>query len=172
MALETLASDWEFAGICQIGGAAGLGAGGFMFEFRSATANMREEVFFVGGGIGLGGNVGGAGAPDFSTGEMSFSSIECDNPFSLIGLHNAGGRLTSGGAAVIVGLGITYISAFTFRESFFHSQGGFGFSAGGFGAGGYTFAGLWKVGRLMTRSSADEERELRRRVEVRGSRSS
>ncbi len=168
MGFHTTAADWEFTGVCQIGGAAGLGGGGFMFEFRSATAEVREEVFFIGGGIGAGGSMGGAGAPDISTGQMSFSPITCDQPFSLSNLHNCGGRLTSLGAAAVLGAGMLYISAATFREEYFHSQGGFGFSLGGFGLGGFTFVGLWKVGALLFRTSADVEREMMR--SVRGSR--
>ena len=162
--MHTQATDWEFACICQIGGAAGLGGGAFMFDFKSESAEVHEEVFFFGGGIGVGGSVGGAFAPDLSTGRVSFSPITCENPFSLNNLHNCIARITSLGASLAVGAGIMYISA----GNYFNGQGGFGLSVGGVGLAGFTFMGIWEVGRLAIRSSHDEEREMMRAV--RGSR--
>lgn len=170
MALDTQASDWEFAGICQIGVAAGVGGGAYMFMFRSETASERQDVYFFGGGIGTGGNVGGASSPEISTGEIPYSPIECLHPFSMRGLHNCVGSIVSGGVSFIVGWNYTLIGATSSRTVYFERQGGWGGNAGGFGAGGTAFMGIWKVGRIMATSSLDEEREMMR--EVRGSRRS
>ena len=170
MALDTQASDWEFAGICQIGAAAGIGGGGYMFMFRSETASERQDVYFFGGGVGVGGSVGGASSPQISTGEIPYSPITCSNAFSMRDLHNSAGTIASVGVSAIVGWNYTLIGANTLDTVYFEGQGGWGGNAGGFGAGGTVFAGIWKVGRIMATSSPDEEREMMR--EVRGSRSS
>jgi hypothetical protein len=170
MALETQASDWEFAGICQIGGAAGIGGGGYMFMFRSETAGERQDVYFFGGGIGMGGSAGGASAPQISTGEIPYSPIDCINPFSMRDLHNSVGSIVSGGVSTIVGWNYTLIAATSSSTVYFERQGGWGGNIGGFGVGGTAFVGIWKVGRIMAASSLDEERAMMR--EVRGSRRS
>lgn len=164
MGLRTDATDWEFAGLAQLGGAAGVGGGANAFFFRSASAGVNEMVLFLGGGIGAGGSLGGSGAPDFDTGRMSYSPIECTQAFSLHDLHNSSGRVSNGGVACAVGYGATYISAGWGDNILFEHQGGLGLSAGGFGLSATMFFGVWQVLRLW-RSASTEEREMMREVE-------
>ncbi len=150
MGLSTQASDWEFTGITQVSIAAGLGGGGYLFKFQSVTANVRnEDVFFIGVGLGVGAGVGqGMSAPD-SSGRIPFSHIQCSNVFSLVDLDMSPGRLMNVGASAMVGYGAISVSAFNFSTGvLFDNAGGFGFSAGGLGAGANAFVGFWRVGRL------------------------
>lgn len=151
MALDTQATDWEYTGLTEVTAAAGLGGGGYMFMFRSETASIRARVYFLGAGLGLGGSVGPTLAvPDFS-GRLSYSSIRCDNAFSLVDLNNSGGRLSSIGVSVLVGYGGISISAFNISTGvLFDNAGGFCLSVGSFGAGATTFAGIWRVGTILT----------------------
>ena len=163
MALDTRASDWEFAGICQVGGAAGVGGGGFMFMFQSETAGERQDVFFFGGGIGAGGSIGGASSPHISTGEIPYSPITCINPFSMRDLHNSVGSIVSGGLSTIVGLSYTLIAATSLDTAYFERQGGLSGSLG-VGIGGTAFVGIWKVGRISATGVRARGRELGRQL--------
>lgn len=147
MGYDTLARDWEFAGMCQIGGAETIGGGFYMFSFRSQTAGVSEDVYFGGGGIGMGGNVGGSSMVDLSSGQLSYSAIECTREFNLHHLHNAIGRVTAIGVSLAVGYGQMYISAASGFDELFFSQGGHGLTVG-VGVGATSFYGLWRVARF------------------------
>jgi len=147
MGYETTANDWEFAGLCQIGGAETVGGGFYQFKFRSRTAGIEAFVYFGGAGIGIGGGIGGASGSDFSNGQPSFTAMRCDRRFSLRDLHNANGRVTAIGVSLAVGYGQVYISAASGFDTLFSSQGGHGLSVG-VGIGATNFYGLWRVGEV------------------------
>ncbi|RWP39326.1 hypothetical protein [Mesorhizobium sp.] len=64
MSLDTVSNDWQCVGVAQVAGADILGAGLYLFEFRSSAANFRGKYVFAGGGLGAGGSLGGgAGGP-------------------------------------------------------------------------------------------------------------
>jgi len=138
----TKVTDWEVAGVAQVGGAATLGGGAWMFEFKSTLAAVKQAFVFVGAGLGVGGSVGGASAPDFSAGTPSYTAITCDRAFSVDDLSGSAGRLTTAGAGLAVGYGVTIISAFNLRGSMFSSQECYGISIG-VGAGAMTTVGYW-----------------------------
>jgi hypothetical protein len=154
MATDTQASDWEFAGITQVSLGAGLGGGGYLFMFRSRTAEFHGEVFFCGAGLGVGGGVGqGMAAPDLS-GRIPYSAIQCGNAFSMADLDNSIGRLVSAGAAIFAGYGGVSVSAMNIGTGvLFDNAGGFGVSAGGLNVGANAFVGVWRVGTLMARAA-------------------
>jgi hypothetical protein len=66
MATHVPASDWEVQGVAQVGAALGLGAAGYLFEFRSQNANCRASFLFLGVGVGVGGDMGGGSGPSLS----------------------------------------------------------------------------------------------------------
>lgn len=63
MSGDIAAADWQCVGIAQVGGAVGLAGEISCFEFRSETADFRGKYLLIGGGLGLGGNLGGGVAP-------------------------------------------------------------------------------------------------------------
>src|SRR5215203_173293 len=151
MAVDTQASDWEFAGLAEMGAAAGLGGGGYLFTFRSTTASIRARVTFLGGGLGLGESVGVNLPPPGSTGEVPFSAISCNNAFSLADLNNSGGRLLSVGVSALVGIGAMSVSAFNISTGvLFDNAGGYGVSYGSISVGATAFVGIWRVGSILT----------------------
>lgn len=145
------ARDWKVASLAQVGGAAAVGAGVWTFIVQSDQANFSGTYAFTGYGLGVGGSLGGASMPDFSTGGLSWTSLECDRQFTGWDLDGCGGRLTTAGAALSVGYGVVIISAFNWGGSLFSSQECFG-GAIGVGASAITTAGAWKMlseGRLQ-----------------------
>ncbi|MBY6049775.1 hypothetical protein KUV47_20285 [Vannielia litorea] len=142
MANNIKAADWRVAGLAQIGGAAAVGGGVWTFEMRSATANHRGTYTFTGYGLGVGGSLGGASMPDFSTGGLSYTDLECERAFSADDLHGSAGRLTTAGAGLSVGYGVTIITAFNWGGYMFSSQECFGGTIG-VGASAITTAGMW-----------------------------
>jgi hypothetical protein len=142
MGYSTRATDWEASGIAQVGGGAGPAAGYFLFSFRSREADILANFVFSGAGIGLGGSAGGASAPDFETGDISWSSITCTNSFSANDLHNCFGRLTTAGAGFAIGYGVACITAGGWTRTLFESQNMWGMSIG-VGAGGLSCLGFW-----------------------------
>ena len=55
MSTSIRANDWQCVGISQVGAAAVVGVGVYLFEFRSRNADFRGVYTFVAGGIGFGG---------------------------------------------------------------------------------------------------------------------
>jgi hypothetical protein len=56
MASDVNATDWEVQGVAQAGYVDIVGAGVYMFVFRSKLANCRAPYVFAGGALGLGGS--------------------------------------------------------------------------------------------------------------------
>ncbi len=140
----TRATDWGVAGVAQVGGAATVGGGLWMFEFKSVLAAARQPFVFIGAGLGLGGSMGGASAPDMSAGTPSYTSIACDRPFSVDDLSGSAGRLTTAGAGLALGYGVTIVTAFNWGGSMFSSQECYGISIG-VGASAITMVGYWRA---------------------------
>jgi len=143
MGRGTKATDWEVAGVAQVGGAATVGGGLWMFEFKSSLAGMKVPFLFIGAGLGLGGSIGGASAPDMSSGQPSYTALRCDRAFGVDDLSGSAGRLTTAGAGMAVGYGVVIITAFNFRGPMFASQECYGFTIG-VGASAMTTVGMWQ----------------------------
>ncbi|MBT0957505.1 hypothetical protein IV417_08905 [Alphaproteobacteria bacterium KMM 3653] len=138
------ADDWKVAGAAQVGGAAVVGGGVWTFIFQSAHAHFSGMYTFTGFGLGAGGSMGGASMPDFSSGGLSWTNLECDRSFSADDLDGSAGRLTTAGAGLAVGYGVAIVSAFNWGGSMFSSQECFGGSIG-VGASAITMAGAWNM---------------------------
>jgi hypothetical protein len=150
MALDTQASDWEFAGLAEMGAAAGLGGGGYMFTFRSVAASISARVTFLGGGLGLGEAVGVNLPFPGAAGGVPFSAISCANSFSLADLNMSSGSLLSVGVSALVGIGAMSVSAMNISTGvLFENAGGFGASFGSVTIGATAFVGLWRVGSII-----------------------
>lgn len=152
MSFSSKARDWQVAPLCQVGGAAILGAGVFWFRFKSPTAGVQEDFMFAALAFGLGGSLGGA---NLTPG--SLTPITCDDNFSVYDLNYAGGRVTLAGAALGVGYGAVTITGWTRNGILFSSQEVGGWSAGVSVPGqALTTLGLWRsmtlAARAMTRS--------------------
>lgn len=143
MSTTIKANDWKVAGAAQVGGGAGPAAGVWTFVFQSEQAQFSGMYAYGGFGLGAGGSVGGASAPDLRTGGLSWTQLECEKNFSADDLDGAGGRLTTAGAGLAVGYGAAIITAFGWNGFFFSSQECFGFSIG-VGASAVTTAGRWE----------------------------
>ncbi len=51
MGYTSKAADWEACGVAQVGLVAGVGAGLYLFEFRSKAASARAKYTFLAVGI-------------------------------------------------------------------------------------------------------------------------
>lgn len=150
MGRNTQATDWEFAGMGEMGAAVGVGGGGYIFMFRSETAGVRARVCFLGGGLGLGESVGYSGSPPSSSGGVPYSSIHCDNAFSLADLNNSGGRIMNIGLSALVGYSAMSISAFNVSTGvLFDRAGGHGMSIGSISVGATALVGMWTVTTVL-----------------------
>lgn len=138
------ASDWKIAGAAQLGGGAAVGGGVFMFVVQSDTANFSGSYTFAGAGLAVGGSMGGASMPDFSTGGLSWTNLECDRAFSADDLDGSAGRLTTAGAGLAVGAGVVIVTAFNWGGYLFSSQECYGFSVG-VGASAASLVGRWDL---------------------------
>ncbi len=145
MGLGDKASDWQVCGLMQVAAGATLAAGMYGFDFYSAALNTTGRFRLSGAGVGAGGNASGTMLPLEGMGFSPWSSIDCDEPFSINDLNNCWGRLSSLSVGVGVQVGVVYISAaprFWSTRTYFHSQnvGGLGT---GLGAGGILIIGGW-----------------------------
>ena len=116
-----------------------------LHEGASVTGRFRLS----GAGIGLGGNASGTMLP--VQGVSPWSSIECDEAFSINDLNNCWGRLTTLSVGAAVTAGVVYITAaprFWSTRTYFHSQdvGGLGT---GLGAGGMVIIGGWHFSHVV-----------------------
>jgi len=143
MSVSAKAWDWKVAGAANVGGAVSVGAGVWTFVFQSESAQFSGMYYFVGAGIGAGGSLGGASMPDWSSGGLAWTELECDRAFSADDLHNSAGRLTTAGAGLAVGGGVVILTAFNLRGSMFSSQNCWGGSIG-VGASAMTTVGAWR----------------------------
>ena len=147
MGLATQASDWQVFGRVSVAGGAGISAGFYVWDFYSPTAGISAVFGFHGIGLGEGGNLGSIGAPDDVGPITSWSSIDCDQPFSVYDMDSAWGRISALGAAIGAGYSAIYISAapeFWSLKSFFHSQYVGGLSLLSVGGGGQSLLGGWR----------------------------
>lgn len=148
MGLSTKADDWQCLCIMQIGEAALVGAGSFVFDFYSSKANISARMTLSGYGPGVGGNLGGMGEVTLNPND-GWSTLTCDTPFSIRGLNGADGWFRSVGVGVGITFSLTDISArrpnadgYLFEEQ---SISGFGM---GLGASAFAFKGVWGFARV------------------------
>lgn len=113
-------SDWEFAGIGSVGASVGLAGGGWVFSFRSKSANCWGDFVMLGVGVGTPGVSVEVSLPSFSEADLSWSKITCKRAFSLSELAWLEGEILSGGVSVL-GLGYSrlYASAGLFHRALF-----------------------------------------------------
>ena len=104
------ASDWEFAGILSTSASMGLMAGGWVFSFRSKSANAWGDFAMVGGGVGTPGTSVEVSLPDFKQEDLSWSSIKCLKAFSLAELSWSSGSILTGGVSIF-GAGYSQVYA-------------------------------------------------------------
>jgi hypothetical protein len=138
-------ADWEACGIASAGGAAGLGASLYFFEFRSQSANCRAYFVFVGATIGEGGGLsfsGGSPSDLIHNQDSSiWTALDCGY-FSASQLDLSVGQIFSGGGSVGYGYSAMGISAGLFPV-LFSGQNVSGWGSGvGLSVTGTT--GLWK----------------------------
>lgn len=150
MGFATSANDWQVSGIAQIAAGEAVAAGLYVFDFYSATANVTGRFRLSGTGIGLGGNASGTLVPAEIGPFGPWSSIDCDESFSLSDLNNCWGRLSTLSVGMGLLFGVVYITAaprFWSTRTYFHSQnvGGFGTGAG---AGGMVIVGGWHFSNI------------------------
>lgn len=159
MGLETKANDWQVCGVMSVAAGATLGAGVFVFDFYSPTADLTARFTFKGVGAGLGGDASGTALPAQIGPFGPWSSISCDESFNVWDLNGAWGRLTN----ACVGMGVTFGSVFitaapawSWNRSWFHSQdvGGFGTGAG---AGALVLVGNWRFKRVVSNSPPSDD---------------
>lgn len=158
MGLGTKASDWQACGVVDTAGGHVIGAGLFVIDFYSVSADLTGRCVFKGVGIGAGGNVGGTALGGDLGPYTSFSSIEVPTAFSMWDLNGAWGRIASFGVGAGLGYSILAITAappWTFEDDkhFFLAQniGGFGT---GLGAGGVLVAGSWAFKQVVANKPA------------------
>ncbi|MGA2776910.1 MAG: hypothetical protein ABSF94_05085 [Steroidobacteraceae bacterium] len=146
MSLDTKAKDWQVCMLLNIAAGAVVAAGTYRFDFYSESAGLTARFKFVGAGLGAGGNLSGALLPADIGSFGPWSSIKCDQSFSVWDLNGSWGRLTSVSFGMGVTLGPMMISAarnFWSFASWFHSQDVGGFGTGPGGVSGEVLIGRW-----------------------------
>jgi hypothetical protein len=139
--------DWQACGIAQIGAVAGIGAATYFFQFRSQKADFSGAYLFVGGALGLGGDMGGGAGPspaDVATNTRPdlWTSLKCVRAFSADDLNWAYGALSTLAAGVAYGYALTGISGGLVDPLFTDQEvSGWGTGVGVIGA---ILAGVWK----------------------------
>ena len=153
MGLGTKATDWQVCGVADTAGGDVIGAGLFVFDFYSSSAEITGRCVFKGVGIGAGGNVGGTALGGDIGPYTSFSAIEVRTAFSMRDLDRAWGRVASFGVGLGLGYSILAITAappWTWEDDkhYFLAQnvGGFGT---GLGAGGVLIGGTWAFKQVV-----------------------
>lgn len=138
------ASDWEAAGVLQMGAAEGYGAATFLFDFRSHWAGYQGQFLLTVAGAGLGGSLGGSTAPSFANKGLSYSTIPCKKSFSAEDLNYSPAHIYTVGVGAMLTYSLCYISAGVGGGALFHwaDVGGWGF--GGVSLGGINGFGVWK----------------------------
>lgn len=148
MSNDVAAADWQCVGVAQAGGAVGLAAEIACFEFRSASADFRGKYLLIGGGLGLGGNLGGGVAPspgDFVDNALPdlWTSLEVRRPFTATDLDLAYASATSLGAAAAYGYTLMSLTA-GWMDPLFTAQDVSGWGTG-VGISGVMLVGVWKL---------------------------
>ena len=148
MSDDAAAADWQACGVATIGGAVGAGVQVYFFEFRSMAADCRATFLFIGGGLGLGGDLGGGTAPDPSSVIHNqipdlWTSLEIGNgPFSANDLNLSYAALSQATAAGAYGYSAVSITA-GWARPLFSSQNVSGWTVG-VGLNVSMMIGVWK----------------------------
>lgn len=146
MGYTNKAADWQVCGIAQVGVVVGVGAGLYLFEFRSKAANTQAIFSFLSVGIGLGGSLGGGVGPSpsdvvFNRRPELYSSIKCLRPFSLEDLNHSFAEMKTLSITAAYGYSNVLISAGYFTRLFYEQD------ASGWGTGvgivGAKLEGVW-----------------------------
>lgn len=147
MALDTKATDWRCCLVRQVGGAAGLAGGAFLFDWHSQSAGVTARFALVAGGVGVGGHWGGVLADD---GDLTcWGAVACAEPFSAADLDRAAAAVYAVGVGLGLSLTLAVIDAkrpggpFLFRRQ---NVSGFGV---GVGLSVVALAGTWAFNRLV-----------------------
>ncbi|MGD0186230.1 MAG: hypothetical protein ABSC25_13400 [Roseiarcus sp.] len=140
-------SDWRACGVASIGGAVVVGAQVIFFEFRSRAANCRATFLLIGGGLGIGGDLGGATAPDPSSivhnqNPDLWTNLKCDKPFSANDLDLAYAAMSGITVSGAYGYSLQGVSA-GLVTSLFTDQDVSGWCVG-VGASATMMVGVWK----------------------------
>jgi hypothetical protein len=142
----------------QIAGADVVGAGLYTFDFYSKSVGVSARFVFKGVGAGLGGDASGFVVPhDFGDISSSWSTLECDQPFSVWDLNGAWGRLTDLGGGIGIQYSLLFITAappWSWSRSYFHSQSAGGYGGGGAGGGGFVLVGNWRFKQVVNTTPA------------------
>jgi hypothetical protein len=117
-------SDWDVCVAAQVGGAVGVGLGGFATQFRSANIPVRPVFLLLAAGFGLGGSIGGGASLPWSAVVGSLRNphgqLDADDyiwnrvtgTFSCQDLNNAaGGIVQIGASAMVAGVSFANLSA-------------------------------------------------------------
>lgn len=137
--------DWEVTSIGGLSAHLNLGGAAQLFEFRPVNGHGVFQFVFLGIGLGWshGYRFGNADIPDTTKATSVRTRLKCLTSFSAIDLNRSAGRLTTASATASFGYGVTIITAFGLKRTFFDSQELYGVTAGGFGYGASVNAGLW-----------------------------
>ena len=120
---ETKSSRWQMAVVAQMGGAAGLGAGVFFLQFKSADIPTKPVFVAVAGGVGVGGSVSSAVSIPYSAVVRQFINPKATIDTSGFGFSDLDGSfsckemngerfqlLQAGGSVIVVGAQVAYAS--------------------------------------------------------------
>lgn len=148
MGVKTEANDWQACGIAQAGFVAGVGAGCYVFQFRSKNADCIGDFLFIAGGGGLGGSLGGGSGPspaDVIRNRSSnlWTALTCKRPFSAENLNLSYAEMLVVGASVAYGYSYMEITA-GLLTPLFKEQDVSGWGTG-VGAVGAVLFGAWKM---------------------------
>ncbi len=132
MGRKTAANDWEYAGIISAGASIGLAGGGWVFSFRSKTADVWEDWVMLAAGVAVPGLSVEVSLPDFASDDLSWSKIKSAKGFAAIDLDGARATFTTEGvSAAFAGYSSLFLSASnTWGAPLFTSQENSGYSVG------------------------------------------
>ena len=147
MASNSKATDWQACGVATVGGVRIVGAGIWLFEFRSRIADFRGSYILSAGSLGLGGSLGGGAGPSpvdvISNSKPDlWTSLKCARAFSADDLNWAYGALSCLSVSAAYGYSLMGISA-GLLDSLFDSQDVSGWGTG-VGATANISVGAWK----------------------------
>jgi hypothetical protein len=132
MGRATKAFDWQFAGVMSLNASVTLGGGGWLFSFKSKTADWWEDYALLAAGAMIPGVSLEVSVPDMAEDDLCWSPAESYYGFSAADLGNATGEIGSVGAsALLVGYSVLTLSARApNQQPLFFQQPNTGFSVG------------------------------------------